>query len=89
MLNIFQVSTEEGKRLAEQLNAPFFETSAVLRQCVDDVFHGIVREIRTKEHEEFVALEKQAKKRLRKKRMHAFFNRLNFFRRRSSSPEDT
>ncbi|KAL4227521.1 tRNA A64-2'-O-ribosylphosphate transferase [Mactra antiquata] len=84
-----KVSTEEGMHLAEQLGAPFFETSAVLRQCVDDVFHGIVREIRKKEHEEYVALEKQAKKRLRKKRMHAFFNRLNLFKRRSSSPEET
>lgn len=72
-------------RLAEQLHAPFFETSAVLRQCVDDVFHGIVREIRRKEHDELVAFEKQAKKRLRKKRMHAFFNRFNLFGKRSET----
>lgn len=70
-------------RLAEQLGAPFFETSAVSRQCVDDVFHGVVREIRKKEHAELIANEKQAKKKLRKKRMHAFFNRFNIFRRRS------
>lgn len=75
-------------RLADQLGAPFFETSAVSRQCVDDVFHGIVREIRNKEHTEHVAFEKQAKKRLRKKRMHAFFNRLNFFRKRSEAVRD-
>ncbi|XP_060557806.1 GTP-binding protein Rit2-like [Ruditapes philippinarum] len=81
-----KVSTEEGARLAEQLGAPFFETSAVSRQCVDDTFHGIVREIRRKEHEELLSLEKLAKKRQRKKRMHAFFNRFNFFRRRSNSP---
>jgi len=74
-------------RLAEQLGAPFFETSAVSRQCVDDVFHGIVREIRQKEHEEQIVLEKQAKKKLRKKRMHAFFNRFNVFQRRSE-PEN-
>lgn len=85
----FQVSTEEGARLAEQLGSPFFETSAVSRQCVDDTFHGIVREIRRKEHEELLSLEKQDKKRLRKKRMHAFFSRLNIFRRRSNNPEQT
>jgi len=85
-----QVSTEEGRRLADQLGAPFFETSAVVRQCVDDVFHGIVREIRRKEHEELVQAEKQAKKKLRKKRMHALFNRLNFFKRRTNvSDNDT
>ncbi|XP_052792344.1 GTP-binding protein Rit2-like [Mya arenaria] len=80
-----KVSTEEGRRLAHQLGAPFFETSAVLRQCVDDVFHGIVREIRNKEHAELIAAEKLAKKRLKKKRVHNFLNRLNLFRRRSPS----
>ncbi|WAQ97774.1 RIT2-like protein, partial [Mya arenaria] len=81
--NIPIIITEEGRRLAHQLGAPFFETSAVLRQCVDDVFHGIVREIRNKEHAELIAAEKLAKKRLKKKRVHNFLNRLNLFRRRS------
>lgn len=80
-----KVSTEEGKRLAESLGAPFFETSSVLRQCVDDVFHGIVREIREKEHRQLVALEKQTRKRQRRKRMQNFFNRLNIFHRKGSS----
>ncbi|KAH3834274.1 GTP-binding protein Rit2-like [Dreissena polymorpha] len=78
-----KVSTEEGRRLAEQLGAPFFETSAVNRQCVDDVFHGIVREVRQKEYDELVESERLAKKRLRKKRMHALFSRLNIFKRKS------
>jgi Fe2+ transport system protein B len=83
------VSTEEGERLAEQLRAPFFETSAVSRQNVDDVFHGIVREIRQKEHEEQVSLDKQAKKLQRKKRMHAFFSRFNIFKGKSGGSEET
>ncbi|XP_006835160.1 PREDICTED: GTP-binding protein Rit2 [Chrysochloris asiatica] len=44
-----QVSTEEGLSLAQEYNCAFFETSAALRFCIDDAFHGLVREIRKKE----------------------------------------
>ncbi|XP_071436683.1 GTP-binding protein Rit2 [Pithys albifrons albifrons] len=44
-----QVSTEEGKSLAREYSCSFFETSAALRFYIDDVFHGLVREIRRKE----------------------------------------
>ncbi|XP_008496402.1 GTP-binding protein Rit2 [Calypte anna] len=44
-----QVSTEEGISLAREYACSFFETSAALRFYIDDVFHGLVREIRRKE----------------------------------------
>ncbi|KAF6303183.1 Ras like without CAAX 2 [Rhinolophus ferrumequinum] len=44
-----QVSTEEGLSLAQEYNCAFFETSAALRFCIDDAYHGLVREIRKKE----------------------------------------
>ena len=84
------MSREEGQRLADQLGAPFFETSAVLRQCVDESFHGLVREIRRKEHEKLVAEDKLKRKQQRRKRVQTFLNRLNFFKKRSSTDsEDT
>ncbi|KAF2356986.1 Small GTP-binding protein domain [Trinorchestia longiramus] len=43
------VSTEEGLALAQSCGWPFFETSAALRHCVDDVFHTIVRAIRCRQ----------------------------------------
>ncbi|KAM6109161.1 LOW QUALITY PROTEIN: GTP-binding protein Rit2 [Phoenicopterus ruber ruber] len=43
-----QVSTEEGMSLAREYSF-LFETSAALRLYIDDVFHGLVREIRRKE----------------------------------------
>ncbi|KAK9303566.1 hypothetical protein QLX08_004788 [Tetragonisca angustula] len=46
---ITRVSTEEGKALAEQLGCPFYETSAALRQFIDDAFYSLVRQIRAKE----------------------------------------
>ena len=79
------MTTEEGNRLAQQLNAPFFETSAVSRQCVDDVFHELVREIRRKEHDKLVAAEKIMKKQQRRKRVQTFFNRFNVFKHKSRS----
>ncbi|CAH0552153.1 unnamed protein product [Brassicogethes aeneus] len=48
-----KVSTDEGKSLARQFGCPFYETSAALRTYVDDAFHTLVREIRTKERERF------------------------------------
>ncbi|XP_076034348.1 GTP-binding protein Rit2-like [Oratosquilla oratoria] len=41
-----QVSTEEGRALAQEMGCPFYETSAALRRFVDDSFHTLVREIR-------------------------------------------
>lgn len=76
-----KVSSDEGSSLACQFGCPFYETSAVLRQCVDDVFHGLVREIRRKEREALAAMEKQNRKRNRIRRMRAFFKSLNIFRR--------
>ena len=46
-----QVLTEEGRDLARQLNAPFFETSAAYRRFVDDSFHALVRIIRKQERD--------------------------------------
>ena len=40
------VSYEDGQNLANRLGVPFFETSAKLRQNVDEAFHEIVRLIR-------------------------------------------
>ncbi|XP_078082538.1 LOW QUALITY PROTEIN: GTP-binding protein Rit2-like [Mustelus asterias] len=44
-----QVSHEEGVVLARECNCHFFETSASMRLYIDDVFYGMVREIRRKE----------------------------------------
>ncbi|EFN86895.1 GTP-binding protein Rit2 isoform X1 [Harpegnathos saltator] len=44
-----KVSMEEGKALAKELGCPFYETSAALRQFVDDAFYSLVRQIRAKE----------------------------------------
>ncbi|KAG8040462.1 hypothetical protein G9C98_002458 [Cotesia typhae] len=44
-----KVTTEEGKVLANQLGCPFFETSAALRQFIDDAFYSLVRQIRLKD----------------------------------------
>ena len=44
-----EVTTEEGQALAKEFDCPFFETSAALRNFVDDVFHTLIRQIRKKE----------------------------------------
>ena len=44
-----EVTTEEGQALAQEFGCQFFETSAALRHCVDDVFHTLTRQIRKKE----------------------------------------
>uniref|UniRef100_A0A2P2I560 small monomeric GTPase n=1 Tax=Hirondellea gigas TaxID=1518452 RepID=A0A2P2I560_9CRUS len=43
------VTTEEGLALALSYGWPFFETSASMPHCVDDVFHTIVRAIRCRQ----------------------------------------
>uniref|UniRef100_A0A8D0HET1 small monomeric GTPase n=1 Tax=Sphenodon punctatus TaxID=8508 RepID=A0A8D0HET1_SPHPU len=58
-----QVSKEEGSALAREFGCPFFETSAAFRYYIDDVFHALVREIRRKEREAVMALEKKSKPR--------------------------
>uniref|UniRef100_A0A1B0C1I7 Uncharacterized protein n=1 Tax=Glossina palpalis gambiensis TaxID=67801 RepID=A0A1B0C1I7_9MUSC len=44
-----KVSTEKGKRIANEFGCPFFETSTALRLYIDDVFYALVRDIRRKE----------------------------------------
>ncbi|XP_010157394.1 PREDICTED: GTP-binding protein Rit1-like [Eurypyga helias] len=56
-----KVSKEEGSALAREFNCPFFETSAAYRYYIDDVFHALVREIRRKEKEAVMAMEKKSK----------------------------
>jgi len=41
-----EVSEAEGRWLAERRGCPFFESSAKLRLNIDEVFFGLVREIR-------------------------------------------
>lgn len=74
-----KVKHEEGAALARQLNCPFYETSAVLRKCVDDVFQGLVREIRRKETEIKEAQDKQHRRQKRLHRMHVFLRTFNIF----------
>ena len=49
------MSKREGEATAKEFNCPFFETSAALRSNVEDVFFEIVRCIRSKENEEYLA----------------------------------
>ncbi|NXL18354.1 RIT1 protein, partial [Setophaga kirtlandii] len=56
-----QVSKEEGSALAREFSCPFFETSAAFRYYIDDVFHALVREIRRKEKEAVMAMERKSK----------------------------
>ncbi|NWH41508.1 RIT1 protein, partial [Chloropsis hardwickii] len=56
-----QVSKEEGSALAREFSCPFFETSAAFRYYIDDVFHALVREIRRKEREAVMAMERKSK----------------------------
>ncbi|XP_019373644.1 PREDICTED: GTP-binding protein Rit2 [Gavialis gangeticus] len=57
-----QVSTEEGMSLAREYSCSFYETSAALRFFIDDVFHGLVREIRRKESSLSLAEKKMKRK---------------------------
>uniref|UniRef100_A0A7N5JBW7 small monomeric GTPase n=1 Tax=Ailuropoda melanoleuca TaxID=9646 RepID=A0A7N5JBW7_AILME len=56
-----QVTKEEGLALSREFSCPFFETSAAYRYYIDDVFHALVREIRRKEKEAVLAMEKKSK----------------------------
>lgn len=61
MFTFLQVTKEEGLALAREFSCPFFETSAAYRYYIDDVFHALVREIRRKEKEAVLAMEKKSK----------------------------
>lgn len=56
------MSTSEGQSLADQYGCPFFETSAARRQCVDEIFHEIIREVRKFESRRDNELSKKHKK---------------------------
>ena len=43
------VSPEEGQDLARKFGCRFLETSAAHRRRVDDVFHALVRDIRSRQ----------------------------------------
>ncbi|KAG2462692.1 RIT1 protein, partial [Polypterus senegalus] len=78
LVHLRQVSTDEGRGLAREFSCPFFETSAALRHYIDDVFIALVRQIRQRDKEAVLALE-------RKNRKHAssvsdvFLERSDFF----------
>ncbi|OWF47730.1 GTP-binding protein Rit2-like [Mizuhopecten yessoensis] len=80
-----KVSVEEGMALARQLECPFFETSAVLRKCVDDVFHKLVQEIRRKELDAWELENKSTRKLKGFRRLGAVLGRLNVFKKGSRS----
>jgi GTPase KRas protein len=42
------VTTEEGKKLAEEFGVPYFETSAASNLRIDDIFNSIVRDLRSR-----------------------------------------
>ena len=50
-----EISTKEGELMAKEFGCPFFESSAALRYKVDETFEEIVRCIRRKEREDYLA----------------------------------
>lgn len=76
-----KVKHEEGQALARQLGCPFFETSAVLRKCVDDVFHSLVIEIRKKDFEDSQTDSKSGRPHRQVTRLQSFFRNVNIFHR--------
>ena len=56
-----QVSTKEGELMGKEFDCPFFETSAALRHNVDETFEEIVRCIRRKERDDYLATSGGAK----------------------------
>ena len=73
---VFQISIDEGQELAAQWDCPFFETSAALRNFVDDTFHTLIREIRRHEREAVLGPGKKQKKYHKKKQLEGFFHKL-------------
>lgn len=81
-----QVKYEEGMALARQLGCKYYETSAYLRKCIDDVFHGIVKEIRDKEEQERLGQDGKAKKKPGKVKRFLTSLQPNHLFKQSSSP---
>uniref|UniRef100_A0A0B6Z3J5 small monomeric GTPase n=1 Tax=Arion vulgaris TaxID=1028688 RepID=A0A0B6Z3J5_9EUPU len=82
-----KVKYEEGQSLARQLGCRYYETSAYLRKCIDDVFHGIVREIREKEKEKLEQGQNPNKKQGRVRKLLTSLQPGHLFRRGSSSKQ--
>ncbi|XP_052098485.1 GTP-binding protein Rit1-like [Mytilus californianus] len=72
-----KVTPDEGIALSHQFKCPFYETSAVTRQCVDDIFLSLIREIRNVERE---YSDDKPKKHRRGKGLRTFIKKLNPFR---------
>lgn len=64
-INETKVTMEEGRVLADQMGCPFYETSAALRQFIDDAFYSLVRQIRAKERSRNVVRKRSRWRRLR------------------------
>ena len=73
---VLQISIDEGQELAAQWDCPFFETSAALRNFVDDTFHTLIREIRRYEREAELGPGKKQKIYHKKKQLEGFFHKL-------------
>ncbi|XP_059176574.1 GTP-binding protein Rit2-like [Physella acuta] len=80
-----KVKYEEGVALAQQLGCRYYETSAYLRKCIDDVFHGIVRAIRDKEKEKFEQGPHSKKKQGKVKKLLSSLQPNHLFRKGSTS----
>ena len=57
-----EVSYGEGELLARTLKCPFFETSAKLRNNIDECFHELVREIKKAQQERSKDAQEKVKK---------------------------
>lgn len=82
-----KVTTDEGKTLARQFGCPFYETSAALRTYVDDAFHTLVREIRSKERQKLglpVSLDRKPNRHSKWWRLRSIFALV--FRRKRHAP---
>lgn len=78
-----KVSPDEGVALSRQLKCPFYETSAITRQCVDDIFLSLIREIRTVERESLDDI--KPKQHHNGKGLRTFIKKLNPFRKSQNS----
>ncbi len=58
-----QISRAEGEAMSKEFGCPFFEASAALRYNVDEIYHEIVRCIRKKENEDYLAENPSSKRR--------------------------
>ena len=73
-----KVTPDEGVALSQQLKCPFYETSAITRQYVDDIFLSLIREIRTLERESLE--DSKPKQHHHGNRLRTFIKKLNPFR---------